>query len=155
MAEKEKIVEADKAAKTDKAADAVKATEPEVPEVREIKETKYDDSVDISPAGAGMSTPEVAAETATTPEAAAHEAKKVGAGGEITASTLVHLLGIPNKSEFKILERKMDLVLNRLNSLSTKIDAVVTDLSSGSMASALARIDEQLLAVQQKIDSKK
>jgi len=128
MTEKDKLTETDKT---------------ESVEIPEVRETKYDDDISINPE---MSTPE----TST-----AVESKKTGAGGEITAATLLHLLNIPNKNEFKILEKKIDLILSRLNSLSAKVDTVVSDISSGSMMSALARIDEQLLAVHQKIDSKK
>ena len=146
MAEKDKLQ--DNPIEVDNVTNAtdVEATETETPE---IKDTKYDDSVNISPE---MSAPEASA----APEAVgAAESKKTGAGGEITASTLLHLLNIPNKNEFKILEKKIDLVLNRLNSLSSKIDTVVADISSGGIASALTRIDDQLLAVQHKMDDKK
>ena len=111
-------------------------------EIPGIKETRYDDGVNISP--------EMSA-----PEANVPEAKKVAVGGEVMVSTLVHLLGIPNKNEFKILDKKIDLVLNRLNSLSAKVDAVAADLSSGGLVSALTRIDEQLLSIQQNMDNGK
>ena len=138
MAEKEKNIEAEKVSAEVNAAQ----DEAEVSEVREIKETRYDDGVNISPE---ISAPEAGS---------AAEAKKTGAGGDITAATLVHLLGIPNKNEFKILEKKMDLVLNRLNSLSTKFDTVVTGMSSDNLLATLTRIDEQLVVIQQKLDLK-
>ena len=133
MAEKDKLTEADKTADI---------------EIPEVKETKYDDNVNISPEGSSH-------EANVAHETSALESKKMGAAGEITASTLLHLLNIPNKNEFKILEKKIDLVSSRLNSLSAKIDTIVSDISSGSLMSALTRIDEQLLAMQQKVDSKK
>lgn len=127
MVEKEKLSEADAAVESD---------------VSEIKETKYDDSTNISP-------------EMNIAEANAVEAERGGGRRDITVSSLVHLLGIPNKDELKILDKKIDLVLNRLNSLAVKVDAIASDLSSGGLSSALVRIEEQLLTVRHKVDSGK
>ena len=101
-------------------------TQPAVPE------TKYEDSTNISP-------------DADVTELSAIEAKK--GGHDITVSSLIHLLGIPNKDELKILDKKIDLVLSRLNSLAVKVDAMASDLSSGELSSTLARMEDQLMAL--------
>jgi hypothetical protein len=71
---------------------------------------------------------------------------------DTSVSTLVNLLGVPTKDELKILDKKIDLILNKLDSLIAKVGTLSSELSTGSLNSALERIDELLISIKAKVE---
>ncbi len=60
---------------------------------------------------------------------------------DVSAATLVRMLGIPTKTEIKILETKLDLLINKINSLTTKFDTANKDFANHDLSSTLERIE--------------
>ena len=65
-------------------------------------------------------------------------------GRDLQVSALVHLLGLPTKDELKVLEKKVDLITNKLTTLGVKVDRLMTEMTQSDLSSALDRIDSQI-----------
>lgn len=73
------------------------------------------------------------------------EKKKASVGSrDIQVSALLHLLGLPTKDEFKVLEKKVDLLGNKLSSLSAKLDRMLSEISQAEIIGAVERAETQV-----------
>ena len=73
------------------------------------------------------------------------EKKKASYGSrDLQVSALVHLLGLPTKDELKVLEKKVDLLSNKLTSLAGKVDRMLSELSQTEIIGAVERAELQV-----------
>ncbi|MCC6932623.1 MAG: hypothetical protein IT292_05145 [Deltaproteobacteria bacterium] len=71
--------------------------------------------------------------------------RRPGTGGrDLQVSALVHLMGLPTKDDYKVLEKKVDLLSNKLTSLAVKVDRVLTEISQSEIIGAIERVDLQI-----------
>ena len=79
-------------------------------------------------------------------ENVAIEEKKKGSAGsrDLQVSALVHLLGLPTKDELKVLEKKVDLLSNKLTSMAGKLDRVLSEISQAEIIGAIERAELQV-----------
>ena len=72
------------------------------------------------------------------------EDKRRSGGRDLQVSALVHLMGLPTKDDYKVLEKKVDLLSNKLTSLAVKVDRVLTEISQSEIIGAIDRVDMQV-----------
>ena len=73
------------------------------------------------------------------------ERKKASVGSrDLQVSALVHLLGLPTKDELKVLEKKVDLLSNKLTSMAGKLDRVLSEISQAEIIGAIERAELQV-----------
>ena len=66
------------------------------------------------------------------------------AAGEMSLTSLVHLLGLPTSSQIDLIETKLELVATKLNSLAQKLERSLGESHSSEVEVRLGRIDLQL-----------
>ena len=73
------------------------------------------------------------------------EKRKAFAGSrDLQVSALVHLLGLPTKDELKVLEKKVDLLSNKLTSMAGKLDRMLSEISQAEIIGAVERAELQV-----------
>lgn len=82
---------------------------------------------------------------------------------DISASTLVKMMGVASATELKLIEGKLDLLSGRIGNLSIRLERVLTQLANIPAASDFERLESQItlmrsmlkdLVVQKKNDAK-
>lgn len=74
------------------------------------------------------------------PAGAAPEAHR----GDVSASTIARMMGMATAAEFRVLEGKVDLLSTKLNSVTGKLERIVSSLANVPSGSDLERIDVQV-----------
>jgi len=66
---------------------------------------------------------------------------------EVSASTITRMMGIATVTDLKLIENRIDLFTAKLSNITTKLDRVVSMLSSAPAAADIDRLEIQLGAV--------
>ncbi len=66
------------------------------------------------------------------------------APGDVSASTIARMMGMATAAEFRVLEGKVDLLSTKLNSVTGKLERIVSSLANLPSGSDLERIDVQI-----------
>ena len=66
---------------------------------------------------------------------------------EVSASTVIRMMGIPTMTDFKLLEGKVEFVSTKVNHLAVKVEKILSTLNAAPTASDLDRIDIQVGSV--------
>lgn len=69
---------------------------------------------------------------------------KVGAPGDVSASTIARMMGMATAAEFRVLEGKVDLLSTKLNSVTGKLERIASSMANLPSGSDLERIDVQV-----------
>ena len=102
-----------------------------------------EDNVDKS-AGSGVDNEVISPKD----DAALDPDRRRSGGRDLQVSALVHLMGLPTKDDYKVLEKKVDLLSNKLSSLAVKVDRLLTEISQTEIIGAIERVDMQVADLQ-------
>lgn len=66
---------------------------------------------------------------------------------EVSAATVVRMLGLPSTSEFKVVEGKIDLIAGKLNNMMVRVEKIGTQVAAAPTGQDLDRIDAQIASL--------